>query len=116
MPVAYIDLTHPKSVVYENYTRGDANFDGQFNTRDLVLVFQAGLYDLWNDANWEQGDWNLDNRFNSADLVAAMQDGRYERVAAAMTVPEPAAAAMLAAGLLLLVARRSRASRADSIA
>lgn len=115
MPVAYIDLTHPKAVVYENYTRGDANFDGQFNTRDLVLVFQAGLYDLWNDANWEQGDWNLDNRFNSADLVAAMQDGRYERVAAAMTVPEPTAAAMLAAGLLLLVARRSRASRADSI-
>jgi hypothetical protein len=59
---------------------GDVNLDGRFDSRDLVLVFQRGLYEqnLAEDAVWESGDWNCDGRFDSADLVAAFATGRYQ--------------------------------------
>ena len=59
---------------------GDANRDGQFNSRDLVLVFQAGEYEdnLIQNSTWADGDWNGDNEFDSADLVTAFQNGEYE--------------------------------------
>lgn len=58
---------------------GDANMDGQFNSADLVLAFQAGKYESdEDDANWSEGDWNGDGQFDSADLVAAFQGGGYE--------------------------------------
>ena len=57
---------------------GDVNLDGVFDSSDLVLVFQAGLYD--DDevtASWVSGDWNGDGRFDSSDIVFAFQQGRY---------------------------------------
>lgn len=58
---------------------GDANMDGQFNSADLVMAFQAGKYESdTDDANWTEGDWNGDGQFDSADLVAAFQGGGYE--------------------------------------
>ncbi len=56
---------------------GDANLDGQFDSSDLVLIFQKGEYDDSIDGNstWREGDWNCDGDFNSADLVFALQRG-----------------------------------------
>jgi hypothetical protein len=58
---------------------GDANFDGAFDTSDLVQVFQAGKFERNVDATWAEGDWNGDGRFSSGDLVVAFQVGRYEK-------------------------------------
>ena len=54
---------------------GDANLDGQFDSGDLVAVFQGGKFELDTHATWDEGDWNGDLRFNSGDLVRAFQDG-----------------------------------------
>ncbi|MCA9217162.1 MAG: hypothetical protein KDB27_29035, partial [Planctomycetales bacterium] len=58
---------------------GDANFDGMFNSRDLVLIFQANEYedDVSGNSTWSEGDWNGDGDFTTADLVAAFQAGSY---------------------------------------
>lgn len=44
---------------------GDANLDGQFDSQDLTLVFQAGEYEDLVDGNsgWADGDWNADGEF-----------------------------------------------------
>jgi hypothetical protein len=61
-------------------TRGDANLDGVFNSRDLVLIFQAGQYEdaAIGNSGWATGDWNCDGDFTTADLVAAFQAGGYQ--------------------------------------
>lgn len=80
---------------------GDANLDGQFNSQDLTIVFQAGEYeDLVDDnSGWADGDWNADGEFSSSDLVVAFQDGGYEKGPRPVvaSVPEPQSVAFLAA-------------------
>jgi hypothetical protein len=58
---------------------GDANLDGQFDTSDLVHVFQAIHYERQELAGWSTGDWTGDGQFNSTDLIAAFQSGGYEQ-------------------------------------
>ena len=59
---------------------GDANFDGRFDSEDLVAIFVAGQYedDIAGNSTWGTGDWNGDGEFDSKDLVFAQQQGRYE--------------------------------------
>jgi hypothetical protein len=90
---------------------GDANLDGQFNSGDLVDVFQANHYEdtITLNSDWSTGDWNGDGDFTSRDLVLAFQDGGYEsgpRLAAA--VPEPHSVTSLAIGLLLVAGKLIR--------
>jgi hypothetical protein len=90
---------------------GDSNLDGQFNSGDLVIVFQAGQYEdtVQGNSSWVTGDWNGDKEFSSGDLVVAFQDGGFEAGPrpAAVAVPEPSALAlMLIAGISLLGKRR----------
>ena len=90
---------------------GDANLDGEFNSADLVKVFQAAKYETGEVAAWSQGDWNADRIFDSSDLIAAFQDGGYEMgpKAAVAAVPEPSTVAMvmpLLVGLLTIARRR----------
>ncbi|MEZ6116435.1 MAG: LamG-like jellyroll fold domain-containing protein [Pirellulaceae bacterium] len=91
---------------------GDANLDGEFNSSDLVAVFQDGKFEADVDpaATWAQGDWNGDGVFTSGDFVKAFQDGGFElgprNVAA---VPEPTLT--LLATLLSLVAIRQSVRR-----
>jgi hypothetical protein len=61
---------------------GDANWDGRFDSSDLVLVFQAGTYEdtIANNSSWSTGDWNCDGEFTSADLVFALQQGGWEQL------------------------------------
>ena len=94
----------------KNTYYGDADLDGEFNTKDLVAVFQAGEYEDGIDLNstWDTGDWNGDGDFNSRDLVFAFQDGGFEngpRVAV-QAVPEPEGVLALVGILSLLALRR----------
>ena len=88
---------------------GDSNLDGQFNSSDLVAVFQAGKYEVDEFASWGQGDWDGNQRFGTGDLVAAFQGGGFEAGPrnAVATVPEPSAVFLLGMGLLC-VFRRTR--------
>ena len=69
---------------------GDANLNGEFNSGDLVTVFQAGLFETGQPATWSAGDWSGDGVFSSGDFVAAFQDGGFEQgPRPAAVVPEP---------------------------
>ena len=99
------------TVRYGEILAGDANFDQQFNSNDLVQVFQRGQYDRFQEAaQWMDGDWNYDSQFNSSDLVLAMQTGKYEQPAA-VAVPEPDSRMLLGiagAGALFILLRTHR--------
>ena len=62
---------------------GDANGDGQFDSKDLLLVFQLGEYDdgVKENSTFAEGDWNGDGDFDSADLILALQEGGYSSAA-----------------------------------
>lgn len=80
---------------------GDANFDREFNSGDLVTVFAAGKYETGQMADWTEGDWDGDMAFGSGDLVYAFSDGGYEMGAppAVAAVPEPSSLALVLIGL-----------------
>ena len=93
---------------------GDSNLDGEFNSTDFVVVFQAGEYEDGAVGNsvWATGDWNGDKEFNSTDFVAAFVDGGFELGArpAVAAVPEPVAGTLFftALALMLPLIRRNR--------
>jgi hypothetical protein len=83
---------------------GDANLNGEFNSLDLVTVFQAGEYEDQATANstWGSGDWDGDGEFSSGDFVLAFQDGGYERGPRTLVpvVPEPSFIGIFWTGLI----------------
>ncbi|MCA9215987.1 MAG: hypothetical protein KDB27_23130 [Planctomycetales bacterium] len=93
---------------------GDANLDGEFNSSDLVDVFQANKFEQDIDATWAEGDWTGDRRFDSGDFVVAFADGGFEKGqrAAVNAVPEPSSTVLLGVAMLLLSRFRLTASRA----
>ena len=100
------------AAVHDDYNTwmGDANLDGEFNSSDLIVVFQGGVYETGAAALWADGDFDGDGVFASGDLVAALQDGGYEAGprAAVAAVPEPSSCILLALGMLLVLKRRRR--------
>ena len=62
---------------------GDVNFDGVFDSADLVLLFQIQEFEdgIEGNSSWSDGDWNCDGDFGSGDLVVAFQAGTYSRAA-----------------------------------
>ena len=94
---------------------GDANLDGEFNTSDLIEVFQAGKFETSEAATWNAGDWDADGQFGTGDLIAAFQDGGFEmgqRVQRVAIVPEPSSLLLLLCSSFLGLARIRRMSRA----
>ena len=69
---------------------GDANLDGQFDSGDLIAVFQAGQYEdpLLGNSSWATGDWNGDADFGTGDLIMAFQSGGYGRGPARVAAAE----------------------------
>jgi hypothetical protein len=63
---------------------GDANLDGRFDSFDIFIVIQAGLYETGQRATWREGDWDGDGEFDSTDLVHALKAGPYEKPPAAL--------------------------------
>ena len=64
---------------------GDSNFDGVFDSSDIVLVMQAGEYEdaTPNNSTFAEGDWNGDGDFTTSDFVTAFAAGTYVDVAPA---------------------------------
>jgi hypothetical protein len=64
---------------------GDADLDGEFNLRDLTLIFGTGEYEdaIVGNSTWFEGDFNGDGDFDSSDLIFAFSRGDFEAVAAA---------------------------------
>jgi hypothetical protein len=93
---------------------GDANLDGEFNSGDLVGVFQVGEYEDATAMNstWSDGDFDGSGDFDSTDFVSAFQGGGFEKGprAAVAAVPEPSTLSLLAlaCGGLLFGSRRRR--------
>lgn len=97
---------------YRNTYFGDANLDGEFDSTDLTLVFQAGEYEdnITLNSSWAEGDWNGDGDFESGDLIAAFQDGGYEMGprAAVNAVPEPTCGMLIVMGAVAIWRLRIR--------
>jgi hypothetical protein len=106
------DLDHDQVVTQLDHQRlveqvlgtsaGDANLDRVFNSTDLILVFQAGLYEdsTSGNAGWSTGDWNCDGDFDSGDLVTAFAAGRYTSAANRNVSLEPTSTLASAADLI----------------
>ncbi len=95
---------------FQNSYLGDSNFDGEFGSGDLVVVFGSAKYETGEMASYAEGDWNGDMLFNTSDLVSAFQAAGYEqgpRVAIA-AVPEPSGVVIMLVGLLAFCSRRCR--------
>lgn len=94
---------------------GDSNFDLQFNTTDLLVVFQAGEYedDLPGNSGWATGDWDGDAEFDTGDLVLAFQRNGFEQGprSTVASVPEPNASFIS----LLMAMGMTRARRRPSV-
>jgi hypothetical protein len=107
--VDQIDRTVWVESLRETYF-GDANLDGEFNSGDLVAVFQAAEYEDEMDLNsgWASGDWNGDGDFTSRDLVLAFQAGGYESGPRVALVPEPSAWLLLGIAIMLSRCRMRR--------
>ncbi|MCA9213090.1 MAG: hypothetical protein KDB27_08500 [Planctomycetales bacterium] len=108
-----VDAADREYWVHEVYGTffGDSNLDGEFNSEDLVAVFQAAEYEDGDDLNstWAEGDWNGDGDFTSRDLVLAFQDAGYEqgpRTGAAVPEQSPFVATLF--GIMALAARRQK--------
>ncbi len=59
---------------------GDVNFDGHFDSEDLINILACGKYEdpgSW-DATWQDGDFDHDGDVTAEDLLLALQDGDYE--------------------------------------
>jgi hypothetical protein len=91
---------------------GDANLDGQFNSVDLVAVFEVGEYRdaMVGNSTWAEGDWNGDGDFDDQDLVGVFTTGGYEQGVRPRPspVPEPSAGLALGIGWGLLTILQSR--------
>lgn len=96
---------------------GDANLDGQFNSTDLISVFQVGIYEQNQGASWASGDWDGDQRFGSSDLIVAFQDGGYENGARTSVagVPEPSISGWFCVLLATIRSLRSHRLRGRSL-
>ena len=91
---------------------GDANLDGEFNSADLIKVFQQNEYedDVRRNSVWSDGDWNGDGDFTSSDFIAAFQDGGYEKGprSNAEIVPEPSLHLVAIGAIAFAIRRRIR--------
>lgn len=98
----------------KNTYYGDANLDCEFNTADLVSIFNFAQYedDIDDNSTWESGDFNLDGDFTTADLILAFQDAGFEQGPrqAVQFVPEPSLSTLVILGAVCLFPCRFRTS------
>jgi hypothetical protein len=77
----HLDRAALLDIGWEHAGPGDANRDRNFNSSDLLVVFQKGKYETNELAGWSDGDWTDNARFETDDLVVALQAGTYEQFA-----------------------------------
>jgi hypothetical protein len=103
MPLMY-GFTKMPAMILKTVLAGDANMDGTVNITDLSKVLTN--YDR-SGMTWGDGDFNNDQTVNISDLSNVLTN--YDKTAGLSggrlsAVPEPGTLAILAAGLLGLVA------------
>jgi hypothetical protein len=111
-----VDFTDIKFFVEDPSTLnsyiGDANVDGEFNSSDLVQMFEAGEYEdgVAMNSTWNSGDFTGDGEFDSGDLVEALASGGFELgpKAAVRAVPEPRGSILFLLGLLSVMRCRAK--------
>ena len=98
--LGYAPIYDTNKVSFRASLIADVNLDNEFNSTDLILIFQAGEYEdgIEGNSTWFEGDWTGDGDFGTADLIAAFQTGVFETgpVDIANQAPEPN-------GVLLLI-------------
>lgn len=107
---AVVDFVDLRFLV-ENVLRthfGDANLSGQFDSSDLVQVFQFGEYedDVPGNSTWGEGDWNGDGEFTTGDLVLAFESGGFvaaSRQASRLRISADIAAAIASERMLTVL-------------
>ena len=69
-----------KTVFGQRRKQKKLSWNGQFDSTDLIAVFEAGSNEdgVANNFDRSTGDWNGDREFDTSDFVAAIQAGRYE--------------------------------------
>lgn len=109
------DLTFYRDQILEIITPlgGDANLDGIVNAVDAAIM--AAHWGRSDGVLWGQGDFNEDGLIDQADaIILADNWGESKATGAAMSetaaraVPEPSLVAVLLAGCIALLARRTR--------
>jgi hypothetical protein len=90
---------------------GDSKLEGEFNTTDLVSVFQGGEYEdeIIENSTWATGDWDGNGEFDRRDLILAFTENGYEQGPrpASSQVPEPTGL-VLASAWFLWATKRGR--------
>ncbi len=88
-----------KQIAYTYF--GDANLDRVLDTKDLVLVLQAGKY-MREDAFalWAEGDWDGDFHFDTSDLLLLAMEWPADVPRPMQVVPEPDATVLLISTLI----------------
>ncbi len=91
---------------------GDSNFDGQFDSGDLIHVLEVGEYEdeLALNSSWNSGDWDGDKDFAASDFIYVFERGGYnagprER---GEVVPEPSSGLIMLLGVFLAVEFRAQ--------
>jgi len=89
---------------------GDATLDGKVNITDL-----GALASNWQatGAKWGQGDFTGEGNVNITDLGALASNWQFGATITA--VPEPASAALVALGALVMIRRRTRRQKPLSL-
>ena len=97
---------------------GDSNFDGIFNSADLVFVLIAGEYEdgIAGNSKWQTGDWDGDGDFDTGDFVLALIKGGYSEAATAGQNPLIAAALQTPANVHATVDVESEAALVETVA
>ena len=99
--------------VEKNTWLGDFNFDGEFNSGDLVHAFVIGEYEdvIKHNSVYTDGDVTADGEFNASDLVHIFQNStqcihaRCVRPRGAIAnVPEPNSGSLLAVAITVCMA------------
>ena len=91
-------------MVLKHTILGDANLDGKVDLNDLTVVLTS--FGQTTGMNWSTGDFNGDGRVDVNDLTIVLSHfGGSESGSAGITpAPEPSTIAIVAAGLLGLLA------------
>jgi len=107
------------SVMFAFAAAGDTNLDWQVDIIDAANFLAGGKFDSGSPATWNEGDFTYDGVVDILDAASFLSNGLFDagpynaapgQASAVAAVPEPAAYALLGAGVVALVLLRRRSA------